>query len=215
MMDFKRQIAMFDPSKHEQVHCIIVGCGNIGSHTALALARMGVKKFSLIDFDTVEGHNLSSQAFLHGDIGRLKVDALADLITAISPEIEVEKNGVPFLKAKISMSKDTIVISAVDSMATRAVIAETITALSPNTFVIDGRLGGGQIELYAQKARAWGATLVDGDDADPCGARYISYTSYIIAGCIANTLKRYLQGEKYTSKLLIHSNNYEIIKTML
>ena len=78
--------------------------------------------------------------------------------------------------------------------------------------VVDGRMGGGQIEVHAQRASEWGATLVDEADSDPCGARYISYTSYIIAGLIANNVKRFLQGETYPYRILMHCDTLEILR---
>jgi cell division GTPase FtsZ len=211
MIDFKRQVAMFDPSKHEAVHAVIVGCGNIGSHTALALVRMGVKRFTLVDFDTVEGHNLSSQAYSWRDKDKYKVDCLEQHILAISPNTQVKKVYKAYQNAGLSLANE-VVISAVDSMQTRREICEMLPL---DMFVIDGRMGGGQIEVHAQKVSEWGETLKVEGDADPCGARYISYTSYIIAGLIANTLKRYLQGERYASRTLMHTNTLEIIKTMV
>ena len=49
----KRQKAMYDPSDHQDKHVTIIGLGNIGSHTALCLARMGVANMTLVDFDIV------------------------------------------------------------------------------------------------------------------------------------------------------------------
>ena len=68
----------------------IVGCGSVGSTVAENLARCGVKKFVLWDFDKVEPHNIVNQMFTQGDIGRLKVEALRDIITNINPEAVIE-----------------------------------------------------------------------------------------------------------------------------
>lgn len=214
MVNFKRQIALFDPSQHEDVHVVVIGLGNIGSHTTLALARMGIKQFTLIDYDTVEEHNLSSQAYTssHSEYGVLKTDALTTLISEIDESISVTRMPFPFLESKCVITADTIVVCAVDSMHTRFAICSMLE--ESGCMVFDGRMGGGQIELHAQRAKEWRKTLVMVADEDPCSARYISYTSYMIAGVIANAIKRFLQGESYTSRLIMHTDNYDIIKTI-
>lgn len=215
MLDFKRQVAMFDPSKHEDVHVVVIGCGNIGSHTALALARMGIQSFTLVDFDTVELHNLSSQAYSFDDNTMMKAKALAGHIWEINADAKIDIVCDAFQKAGVKVNGDTIIVSAVDSMATRLEICTLLEKEGLNNLVLDGRMGGGQIEVHTQKASEWRATLHEVADSDPCGARYISYTSYMIAGLIANNLKRYLQGERYASRILMHTATLEIIKTMV
>jgi hypothetical protein len=66
--------------------CHIIGCGSVGSTVANLLARLGIKKISLYDFDTVSAHNIANQMFVDADIKRLKVDAVKDMIIAINPE---------------------------------------------------------------------------------------------------------------------------------
>lgn len=65
----------------------IVGCGSVGSTVAENLARCGVTKFTLWDFDNVEPHNIVNQMFRQQDIGKKKVSALLDILTDINPEI--------------------------------------------------------------------------------------------------------------------------------
>lgn len=210
MIDYKRQIALFDPSKHEAARVVVVGCGNIGSHTALALARLGIQNFTLVDFDTVEVHNLSSQAFRCEDVGKVKVEALREMMLQITPRAAIDLSIAAYQNSGVTIDSNTILVSAVDSMHTRKAINEMVKGTG--CMVVDGRMGGGQIEVHTQRADAWGATLVDEADSDPCGARYISYTSYIIAGLIANNVKRFLQGEAYPHRILMHCDTLEILR---
>lgn len=66
--------------------CHIIGCGSVGSTVAELLARLGITRISLYDFDTVAEHNLANQMFFSTDVKRMKVDAVKDLICAINPE---------------------------------------------------------------------------------------------------------------------------------
>ena len=54
----------------------IVGCGAIGSNVALSLARMGIKRFLLIDIDIVEKGNISRQTYTHKECKMFKCGAL-------------------------------------------------------------------------------------------------------------------------------------------
>lgn len=77
----------FDPIDVTK-RCHIIGCGSVGSNIAELLARLGITKISLYDFDYVSPHNLANQMFVNSDIKRLKVDAVRDLICAINPDAE-------------------------------------------------------------------------------------------------------------------------------
>ena len=95
-MDLSKSYEFFQPETVDgRIH--IVGCGSVGSALAELLARCGLTKLTLWDFDRVESHNISNQMFRSHDIGKLKVEALRDILTEINPEakddIELEPNG--------------------------------------------------------------------------------------------------------------------------
>lgn len=85
-MDLSKSYEFFQPEKDDaRIH--IVGCGSVGSTIAENLARCGVTKMTLWDFDKVENHNIVNQMFNQNDVGKLKVEALKDILTDINPEI--------------------------------------------------------------------------------------------------------------------------------
>ena len=84
-MDLTKSYEFFQPDKDTaMIH--IVGCGSVGSTVAENLARCGVKKMTLWDFDKVEEHNIANQMFRQVDVGKPKVEALRDIIIDINPE---------------------------------------------------------------------------------------------------------------------------------
>lgn len=86
-MDLSKSYDFFQPEKDDaRIH--IVGCGSVGSTLAENLARCGVTKMTLWDFDTVEAHNIVNQMFRQQDVGKLKVEALRDILMDINPEIK-------------------------------------------------------------------------------------------------------------------------------
>ena len=85
-MDLSKSYEYFQPEKNDaRVH--IIGCGSVGSTVAENLARSGITKFTLWDFDVVEPHNLANQMFRQKDIGKTKVEALQDILLEINPDI--------------------------------------------------------------------------------------------------------------------------------
>ena len=87
---WRRRLEGLVPSQVDECRVLIAGCGSVGSFLASELARAGVRRFTLIDPDTVEWANLTRTVYGHRDIGRAKTDALADHLRGIFEDIEVE-----------------------------------------------------------------------------------------------------------------------------
>ena len=86
-MDLSKSYEFFQPEKDDtRIH--IIGCGSVGSTVAENLARCGVTNMTLWDFDRVEPHNICNQMFRQQDVGKLKVEALHDILMEINPEIQ-------------------------------------------------------------------------------------------------------------------------------
>ena len=86
LLDLAKSYDFFKPEMYrERIH--IIGCGSVGSTVAELLARFGIAKLSLYDFDIVIPHNLANQMFRQEHIGMPKVDALAAMLNEINPEI--------------------------------------------------------------------------------------------------------------------------------
>jgi len=68
----------------------IAGAGGLRSNVAIALARSGIGKLVLVDFDKVEENNLNRQYFFRDQIGKLKIHALKENIKRINPDVKVE-----------------------------------------------------------------------------------------------------------------------------
>ena len=121
-MDLSKSFEVFDPNKHKcRIH--IVGCGSVGATVAENLARCGLTKFTLWDFDTVEPHNLANQIFRQKDVGVSKIEALKDIILEINPEAEKDIKLKP--KGWNGEILNGFVILAVDSIETRKKIVTT------------------------------------------------------------------------------------------
>ena len=128
-MNLAKSYDFFKPEMcRERLH--IIGCGAIGSTVAENLARFGLTKITLYDFDTVEAHNIANQMFTQEDIGKPKVVAVAEYLKKINPEIEADIKLVE--KGYTGQRLSGYVFLCVDNIDLRREIA---TACKDNPFV--------------------------------------------------------------------------------
>ena len=84
-----RHSGLLETAAMRQSGVIVCGCGSVGSLAALDLARSGVGRFLLVDDDILSIENLCRHQCSIADVGRYKVDAVADRIRQINPYAEV------------------------------------------------------------------------------------------------------------------------------
>lgn len=198
-VDYWRQLGIIEPDRLN-VPVTIIGAGGIGSPTALALAKMGIRDLTIWDHDGVESHNLPNQLYRKADLGSPKVTALADIIGSFT-NASVTVHQTAYEGDRLS----GIVISAVDTMATRTMIWNAVkTSLITVPLYIDARMGGEFGDVYAvnptdlSSTRRYAGTLyTDEESADiPCTAQAIIYTVFFMAAVIAGQVKKYCAGEE-------------------
>jgi len=129
----------------------ITGCGGLGSNCAVALARVGVGRLILADFDVVSESNLNRQYFFRDQVGMKKTDALKENILRIRPEIQVELHDVKLNPGMIaSIYKDCdVLVEAFDLADQKEMLIETALAAFPEKPLVIGlgMAGWGKSEL--------------------------------------------------------------------
>ena len=129
----------------------LIGLGGVGAPAALYLAAAGIGTLRLIDDDTVALSNLQRQiAFSVADIGRPKVEAGAEALTALNPHVRVEPFVERLTEANAAglIEGCDVVIDGTDDFATRfAVNAACVAARIP---LVSGALGrwNGQVGVF-------------------------------------------------------------------
>lgn len=107
-------------------HACVVGVGGVGSWSAEALARGGVGAITLIDLDEVCVSNVNRQLpALDGQIGRPKVEVIAERIRLINPGCRVDAVQEFFVAANAERllapeRPYDVVVDAIDSVAHKA-----------------------------------------------------------------------------------------------
>ncbi len=119
----------------------IAGCGGLGSNCAIALARTGIGKLVLADFDRLEPANLNRQYFFLDQVGEYKAEALRDNIYRIRREISVETHVVNLEPESIVtfFADCDVIVEAFDTDAAKQMIIETVLADMPGKFIISGQ----------------------------------------------------------------------------
>lgn len=135
-MNLNKHLSFFNPASLRKEEINIIGCGAIGSNVALQLAKLGVEKLVLWDFDIVSEHNITNQIYNINDVGRPKVEALEEHLKLQNPTIKIIKKG----KYSTQPLKG-ILILAVDSIELRHKIAKQQEYNIMLRLVIDGRIG--------------------------------------------------------------------------
>jgi len=78
-------------------HVVVIGAGGLGSAVLPALAAAGVGTITIVDDDTVDASNLHRQTlYSPADVGRSKVDAAADALAALAPDVTIHRHGIRF-----------------------------------------------------------------------------------------------------------------------
>ncbi|MCW5627093.1 MAG: ThiF family adenylyltransferase, partial [Burkholderiales bacterium] len=68
----------------------IAGLGGVGGFHLLTLARLGIGKFNLAEFDTFDQANFNRQVgATMSSVGRPKLDVMVELAKDINPELEI------------------------------------------------------------------------------------------------------------------------------
>ena len=121
--DYSRQSNIFDRYawNKSKIPVNVIGVGASGSWLTLALAKMGIEKINVYDFDTIGEHNIPNQAFDLESIGEYKVNGLKSVVERQSG---IRLNG----KVKEVTKKDKlsgVVFMLTDTMSSRKEIYES------------------------------------------------------------------------------------------
>ncbi|MCK4289193.1 MAG: sulfur carrier protein ThiS adenylyltransferase ThiF, partial [Bacteroidales bacterium] len=159
--------------KFEQINKIlqtktigIAGCGGLGSNCAVALARVGVGKLIIADFDVVEKNNLNRQYYFFDQIGEKKVIALKDNIKKINPEVNVRTYNIKLNPESIVkiFNRCDIIVEAFDLAEMKQMIIEIVLSEMPGKPIISGLGVAGWGDNNSIKTRQIGDLYICGDE---------------------------------------------------
>ena len=210
---FERQLGLVPRDRLEQLNVTVIGVGAIGRQVALQLAALGVVKLQLLDFDTVEPTNVTTQGYLETDIGQSKVAATGSAVHAIDPSVELELIEDRYRPQQHAVGE--AVFCCVDSISARSAIWRS--AGPRCRFWCDGRMLAEVMRVLTvaeEQGRAhYPTTLFQQSEAQSgfCTARGVIYTAGIAAGLMLHQFCRWLRQEPVDCDLSLNLLASELV----
>ncbi len=169
----------------------IAGLGGLGSTVAVALARAGVGRLIIADFDKIEKDNLNRQQYFIDQIGKSKVDAMIENLRRINPDVKVEgrreklnTNNVP----NIFTGAD-VIAECFDKAREKQMLVETVLSKMsrPIVVTVSGLAGYGNSNAIQTK-RISARLILVGDsetsiESGPAEKRILTAARVGIAAC--------------------------------
>ncbi len=192
-------VARHTPRVHEKIKGAtvgIAGLGGLGSSVAVALARLGVGRLILVDFDVVEPSNLNRQQYFIDQIGLPKTEALAANLRRINPYVKYEIHCVRIVPENIPelFGEVDVLVEAFDRADQKAMLLQSFR--NAPVVAASGMAGYGSVETMGVR-RMGKQIYVVGDletgAAQGCGL--MAPRVGIAAHMQANVVLRLLLGE--------------------
>ena len=178
----------------------VCGLGGLGSNIAIALARVGIGKLLLSDFDRVDITNLHRQQYKANQIGLYKTDALAENLVEIAPYTEIktvtakitEENFADLLKGA------DVVCEAFDNAEAKAMLVNGVLEQLPDCYLVAASgMAGMDTPNTIRTRKVMGRFYLCGDEtndvADTIGL--VAPRVMLCAAHQAHTVLRILAGE--------------------
>jgi len=197
-------VARHTPGVHERVRRAsvgIAGLGGLGSAVAIALARVGVGRLVLVDFDVVEPSNLNRQQYFVDQIGMHKTAAMADNLKRINPHVKCETHDLCLTPSNVPVVfRDVdVLVEAFDRSDQKVMLLESFATAFPQKPVVmaSGLAGFGPGETIGVRRIGRGIFVVgDMVSAAQPGQGLMAPRVGIAAHMEANLVLRLLMGEE-------------------
>ncbi|NOY53354.1 MAG: sulfur carrier protein ThiS adenylyltransferase ThiF [Deltaproteobacteria bacterium] len=196
--------ARHTPGVHDKVKRGVVGIaglGGLGSSVAVALARLGVGRLILADYDVVEPSNLNRQQYFTDQIGMTKAAAMTANLHRINPYVEVSSHEVCLTPENLTeiFAGVSVIVEAFDTAEAKSMMINTVLRKMDGTFVVcaSGLAGygpSGEIRITPFGKRCF--IVGDGTTAAAPGTGLMSPRVGVAAHHQANVVLRLLLEKK-------------------
>lgn len=155
----------------QRASAFIAGAGGLGSNVAAMLARAGIGRLVIADFDTVSYSNLNRQMFTVGQVGLLKVKALRDNLLQINPDLQIEIHPVKLDENNFMMvipENIDLIFECFDHPEAKASLTRFVLSQYPDVFYIavSGIGGAGSLDTLKTTSRTPRFYLIGDGESD-------------------------------------------------
>lgn len=173
----------------------VCGLGGLGSNIAICLARMGIGKLILIDFDRVDITNLHRQQYKISQVGQPKAKALVNNLGEINPYICYEPHDCRVTEDNIEelLARADIICEAFDHPYAKATLVDGVFSRFPEKYLIgaSGMAGGGRANDIKTK-KITGHFYLCGDGVTEVSTEDTLYASRVML-CAAHQAHKVLE----------------------
>lgn len=173
----------------------VAGLGGLGSNIAVMLARSGIGKLLLVDFDVVDVTNLNRQMYFIPQIGKPKAEALPEILRQINPYLTYESVCVKVTPENVKelFFDYPIVCEAFDKPDQKAMLVRELLTQCPKTTVVSGNGMAGYGDTNGIRTQQMmGRLYVCGDQSTDVG-NGIGLIAPRVAACAAHEANKVLQ----------------------
>ena len=192
--------------KFSKATVAICGLGGLGSNVAIALARAGIGKLLLFDFDRVDISNLHRQQYKATQVGMYKTEALAENLKEIAPYLLVERYTVRLGEENLEslLFGADIICEAFDGAEEKAMLVNGGMEKLSGTYLVaaSGMAGlGAANRIQTRRITKWFYLCGDevSDVADDIGL--VASRVMLCAAHQAHTVLQILAGVQETEKI--------------
>ena len=196
---------------------MVCGCGGLGSPALLYLAAMGVGRLGLLDGDVVSLSNLNRQLLYgRGDVDRPKVEAAAERIRALNPDVRLELyyNNLTRDNACELIKGYDLVLDCLDNFPARFILNDACLAMGI-PFIHGGvsRLQGQTMTVIPGQTACMRCLFPGGEeDAPPTDKAIIGATAGVIASLQVTEAFKYLTGQPVNTGLLVYDGREPVAR---
>lgn len=192
----------------QKARIIVGGCGGIGSNLAFQLARMIPANITVYDDDVVEMANLAGQLYAKHDVGKYKVDAIAQMVSAYT-----NMSCFNAIRAKFTETTEAgdIMLCGFDNMRARKTFFESwrnhvegkTDEERAKCLYLDGRLSMDTLQILCIKGddsysiQRYSKEFLFSDyeaDATVCSMKQTTYLACMIGSLMVNLFTNFIAG---------------------
>jgi molybdopterin/thiamine biosynthesis adenylyltransferase len=202
-----RQRDLVPPQVLAATRVHVIGVGAIGSQVARILASVGAPNITIVDHDKVGFENLANQGFNESDVGRPKVEAIAEIMRAKNsklvlravPERFGRQDWADYVQNRPKDGHD-VLFCCVDNIETRKMIWDQVH--KDVALFVDARMAAEVMYVYAvdptstRAVRVYESKFFSAGEAvrDACTSKSTLYTADIAAGLMVAQFTKWLRG---------------------
>ena len=189
--------------------CVAVcGLGGLGSNVAISLARTGVGRLLLIDYDRVDISNLHRQQYAVSQLGIYKTEAMKQTLSEIAPYCNVITHTEKLTEKNLTLvSECDVVCECFDNAECKSMLVNGITEIYPDKYIVSASGMSGLHTGNAIKTRKLGKRLyICGDGTSDVSEDGTLFAPRVMlcASHQANTVLRIIAGKFEVQKGLYY-----------